>query len=160
MSKAFDQICNELRNFITDWEQKLNSLPEDITSGRRNKQQRTIREIVGHMIDSATNNTHRIVHMHYQESPVSYPDYANLGNNDRWIAIQNYQEEDWDLLVKLWASINNHIVHVIQQVDEAKLQQVWISALGEEVSLQEMIMDYPRHFRLHLEEIDELIEPK
>ena len=125
-----------------------------------NKQQRTIREIVGHMIDSATNNTHRIIHMHYQESPVSYPDYANLGNNDRWITIQNYLEEDWELLVNLWASSNSHIIHVIQQVDEAKLQQVWISALGEEVSLQEMIMDYPRHFRLHLQEIDELIENK
>ena len=98
--------------------------------------------------------------MHYQESPVSYPDYANLGNNDRWIAIQNYLEEDWDLLVKLWASTNSHIVHVIQQVEKAKLQQVWISALGEELSLQEMIMDYPMHFRLHLQEIDELIETK
>ena len=160
MSNSFDQICVELRILITDWEQKLNSLPEDISFGRRNKQQRTIREIVGHMIDSASNNTHRIVHMQYQESPVSYPDYANLGNNDRWIAIQNYLEEDWDLLVKLWASANSHIVHVINQVDEAKLQQVWISALGEKVSLQEMILDYPRHFRLHLQEIDELIETK
>jgi len=98
--------------------------------------------------------------MHYQESPVSYPDYANLGNNDRWIAIQNYLEEDWELLVKLWSATNNHIVHVIRQVDQAKLQQVWISALGEKVSLQEMIMDYPRHFSLHLQEIDELINTK
>jgi len=109
------------------------------------------------MVDSATNNTHRIIHMHYQDSPISYPDYANLGNNDRWISIQNYQEEDWDLLVKLWASVNRHIVHLIKQVDEAKLDQVWISALNEEVSLREMITDYPRHFKLHLDEITELI---
>ena len=48
----------------------------------------------------------------------------------------------------------------LDQVDEAKLQQVWISALGDKVSLKEMLMDFPRHFRLHLQEIDELIEPK
>ncbi len=112
------------------------------------------------MVDSASNNTHRIVHMHYQESPVSYPDYANLGNNDRWIAIQNYLEEDWELLVSLWTSVNRHVVHLIKQVEKEKLGQVWISALGEKVSLEEMVMDFPRHLRLHLQEIDELIKSK
>jgi len=157
MSTPFDQICNELRTLITHWEEKLAGLSSTIKAGKRNRQQRTIPQIVGHMVDSATNNTHRIIHMHYQDSPVSYPDYANLGNNDRWIAIQNYQEEEWDLLVKLWASVNRHMIHLIQQVDEDKLGQVWISALGEEVSLEEMITDYPRHFKLHLAEIAELI---
>ena len=27
-------------------------------------------------------------------SPLSFPNYATFGNNDRWIAIQNYQNED------------------------------------------------------------------
>jgi len=118
MTASFDRICQELEALITLWEKKLNSLPEEIRAGNKNSQHRNIRQIVGHMVDSATNNTHRIIHMHYQDSPISYPDYANLGNNDRWISIQNYQEEDWDLLVKLWASVNRHVVHLIKQVDE------------------------------------------
>jgi hypothetical protein len=109
------------------------------------------------MVDSASNNTHRVIHMHYQKSPVNYPDYANLGNNDRWIAIQNYQEEDWKELVPHWASANRHMVHLIRQVDESKINQVWISALKERVTLSEMITDYPRHFKLHLNEISALI---
>jgi len=157
MRASFNQICLELDALITLWEEKLYGLPNEIVAEKRNSQNRTIRQIVGHMVDSATNNTHRIVHMHYQDSPVAYPDYANLGNNDRWIAIQNYQEEDWDKLVKLWASVNGHIVHLIRQVNEDKLDQVWISALGEKVSLEEMIRDYPRHFKLHLDEITTLI---
>jgi len=160
MASQFEPICTELDQLIVQWEKKLNSLPEDIISTKRNAQQRTIRQVVGHMVDSATNNTHRIVHMHYQKSPVSYPDYANLGNNDRWIAIQNFQEEDWNLLITLWASVNRHMIHLIRQVDEEKYSQVWISALGEEVTLQEMILDYPRHFKLHLNEIEELIQLK
>jgi hypothetical protein len=153
----FQEICDEIRVQIQEWEPKLSALPEATITNRKNTQRRSIRQIVGHMVDSATNNIHRVIHMHYQESPILYPDYANLGNNDRWITIQNYQEEDWDELVKLWASINRHIVHLIGQIDETKLNQYWISALNETVTLEEMITDYPRHFKLHLDEISALI---
>ena len=158
MNSQFQSIARELTALIGPWEQKLRQLPLETVTGYRNNQNRTIREILGHMVDSATNNTHRIVHLQYQESPLSYPDYANHGNNDRWIAIQNYQEEDWDLLVSVWAATHRHIAHVIVQVDKAKLQQVWISALDEEVTLEAMIIDFPRHFKLHLGEIGTLIE--
>ena len=42
--------------------------------------------------------------------------------------------------------------------DQSKLNKEWISALGEKISLEAMILDYPRHFRLHLDEITELME--
>ena len=157
MTDGFQQICEELTTLITEWERKLATLPERTITNRKNSQDRSIRQIVGHMVDSATNNTHRVIHMHYQKSPVSYPDYANLGNNDRWIAIQKYQEEDWGELLQLWAAVNRHMVHLIRQIDESKLEQYWISALNKKVTLREMITDYLRHFRLHLNEISALI---
>lgn len=110
------------------------------------------------MVDSASNNTHRIIHLQNQASPLIFPDYANLGNNDKWIAIQNYQYEKWEDLVQLWKYSNYHIVHVINNVNMEKLDSVWISALNENVSLKEMILDYLRHFKLHLNEIDDLIK--
>jgi len=55
-------------------------------------------------------------------------------------------------------STNIHIVHVIRNINPAKLGNVWISGLNEEISLEEMVVDYPRHFKLHLSEIDELIK--
>jgi hypothetical protein len=157
MNQAFKKTCEELSTLISSWEIKLAKLPERTVTNRQNSQGRSIRQIIGHMVDSATNNTHRVIHMHYQKSPVKYPDYAKLGNNDRWIAIQNYQEEDWAELVKLWAAVNRHMVHLIRQVDDSKLNQQWISALNEKISLRDMINDYPRHFKLHLNEISALI---
>ena len=109
------------------------------------------------MIDSASNNTHRIIHLQYQESPISFPDYANLGNNDRWIAVQNYQEEDWTLITDLWEASHKHLAHLIRQVDMKRKNSLWISALGEEISLDKMINDFPRHMQLHLEEIEDLL---
>ena len=150
----------ELLRLIDKWEPVLKNLPEEVFSDRRNGQKRTIKQIIGHLVDSATNNTHRIIHLQYQPSPLIYPDYANLGNNDRWIAIQNYQDADRDNLIELWKSSNKHIVHVINNVDTSKLENEWISALNMRVSLKEMIIDYLRHFKLHLSEINELVNKK
>jgi len=153
----FESIGRELLTLIDEWEQKLLALGDDVITERRNSQNRTIKQIVGHMVDSASNNTHRVVHLQYQQSPINFPDYANLGNNDRWIAIQNYQDEQWKDLVQLWKYTNIHFAHVIRNVNAEKLNNIWISALNEEVSLETMVVDFPRHFKLHLDEIDELI---
>ena len=153
----FEKNNRELLDLIEEWEPKLSALSEDVISNRQNSQNRTIRQITGHMVDSASNNTHRIVHMQYQPSPLIFPDYANLGNNDRWIEIQNYQVENWHDLVQLWKYSNIHIVHVIRNVNQDKLDSEWITALNKNVSLKAMILDYLRHFKLHLSEIDELI---
>ena len=157
MDVEFQETCEDLSTLISAWEVKLFELPEQTVTVRKNRQNRSIRQILGHMVDSATNNTHRVIHMHYQKSPVNYPDYANLGNNDLWISIQNYQEEDWGELVRLWAAVNRHMIHLIGLIDASKLNQYWMSALNERVTLREMIADYPRHFRLHLNEISALI---
>ena len=156
----FDSISQELLSLIDDWYLKLLALPDDVITERRNSQNRTIKQIVGHMVDSASNNTHRIIHLQYQPSPLIFPDYANLGNNDRWIAIQNYQEEDWKNLVQLWKYIHIHFCHVIRNIKSTKLENQWISALNEKITLEAMVVDFPRHFKLHLEEIEELINIK
>ena len=153
----FELIGRELLSLIEEWELKLSALGDDVITERRNSQNRTIKQIVGHMVDSASNNTHRVVHLQYQPSPLVFPDYANLGNNDRWIAIQNYQDEDWNDLVQLWKYINVHFVHVIRYVNAEKLNNIWISALNQEISLEEMVVDFPQHFKLHLKEITELL---
>lgn len=155
--KEFKENNQELLRLMNEWEPKLLQLPEEVFSQRRNSQNRTIKQIVGHMIDSASNNTHRIIHMQYQPSPLIFPDYANNGNNDRWIAIQNYQEEDWKDLVQLWKYANLHIIHVINHVNPDKLENEWISALNEAIPLKAMIIDYLRHFKLHISEIEALI---
>ena len=155
--QQFQSMVQEMKPLIETWEKRLSDLTEEQISNHRNSQKRTIRQITGHMVDSASNNTHRIIHLQYDPMPCRFPDYANLGNNDRWIALQNYQEENWGDLVQLWKFSHLHILHVIQQVDSSKLDNIWISAMDEQISLNDMIVDFPRHFSLHLSEIEMLI---
>ncbi|MGQ8337939.1 hypothetical protein ACUNWD_15420 [Sunxiuqinia sp. A32] len=153
---SYRDIANDLIQSIHELEGWLINLPDQTVSEKKNNQHRTIKQILGHMVDSASNNTHRVIHLQYQKSPINFPDYANHGNNDRWIAIQNYQDEEWSQLVQLWKYSHLHYCHVIQQVDADKKNQVWISDNNEEFTLDMMVIDFPRHFKLHVSEIQEL----
>ena len=150
MIKDFEPITNEIISLIDTWEIKLLRLPANVIKDLRNSQNRTIKQILGHLIDSASNNTHRIIHLQYQDTPLSFPNYATNGNNDRWIAIQNYQEENWNDLVQFWKYINWHLVHVIKNIRVGKLEFVWIASSENKISLREMVMYYLDHVELHL----------
>ncbi len=150
-------ITTEIVSISEAWYSRLRSLPEGIITERRNSQNRTIKQILGHTVDSTSNNVHRIVHMQNQRSPLIFPNYATFGNNDRWIAIQDYQHEDWHNLTDLWKYSLLHLCHVIWNVDPATLGNEWIAGPDEKVTLEEMINDFSRHLNLHLSEINDLL---
>ena len=153
----FENSCQKILQLLEVWEPRLLALSEEIISDRKNIQDRSIRQILGHLFDSASNNTHRIVHLQYRETPMSFPNYAILGNNDRWIAIQDYQHENWYNLVQLWKFANLHLIHVIRNVNQEKIEYQWISGEDKLISLRENIEGYLPHLELHLGEIEELI---
>ena len=153
----FENSCQKILLLLEAWEPRLLALPEEIIRDRKNIQNRNTRQILGHLFDSASNNTHRIVHLQYRENPMSFPNYATLGNNDRWIAIQDYQHENWYNLVQLWKYANLHFVHIVRNVHQDKLENVWISGEDQLISLRENIEGYLPHLELHLKEIEELI---
>lgn len=157
MLQEFEPVTQGIVSLIGLWEEKLKNLPNEVVGERMNSQNRTIKQILGHLIDSASNNTHRYIHLQYQQSPLTFPNYATNGNNDRWIAIQNYQEESWENLIQLWKYINLHLVHLIKNINDDKLENLWIASPELEASLKEQVLYYLKHFELHLKEIDELI---
>jgi hypothetical protein len=157
MVNEFEPVTREIATLIEEWESRLPDLSSEVITQRKNSQNRTIKQILGHLIDSASNNVHRYVHLQYRESPLEFPNYASEGNNDRWIAIQQYQTEDWEKMIRLWIYINYHLIHVIRHINPEKLGNVWIAAPGRHISLKEMVNDYLRHLKLHLAEITDLM---
>jgi hypothetical protein len=153
----FEPVTREIATLIEEWESKLSELSSEVITVRKNSQNRTIKQILGHLIDSASNNIHRYVHLQYRESPLEFPNYASEGNNDRWIAIQQYQTEEWEKMIRLWIYINYHLIHVIRHINPEKLENVWIAAPGRQISLKDMVFDYLRHLNLHLSEITDLM---
>lgn len=150
----YSEITNGILSYINNWEQKLTELPLDVISNRRNKQNRTIKQILGHLIDSAANNHQRMVRLQYS-SRLDFPDYQQ--DNDVWIALQDYQNADWHTIVQLWKYYNLHMIQVIKSVDQTKLNNSWQNFEGFDVTLGQMIEGYLGHIELHFNEIQELI---
>jgi hypothetical protein len=151
----FSNITNGILRYIDLWEQKLIDLPVDTITNRRNKQNRTIKQILGHLIDSAANNHQRMIRLQYNEH-LNFPDYQQ--DNDLWIALQDYQNADWNIIIQLWKYYNLHMIQVIKSVDQSKLNNSWQNFEDITVSLQQMIEGYLGHIDLHLGEIQELID--
>jgi hypothetical protein len=153
-SKVFKKLARDVESIIEQWFLKLLMLPTATISERKNQQDRSIKQILGHLIDSASNNHQRIVRLQYKRDLV-FPDYRQ--DNDTWIAIQNYQNENWENLVNLWKYYNLHLIYIFQNVDEECLDHTWTDFEGNLVSLEKMIDDYLEHLQLHIKEIEELL---
>ena len=150
----FEDVRNELNVRIEQWSGVLSDLPRDVSHERRNSQNRTIKQIVGHLVDSAVNNHHRIVRLQYTVN-LEFPDYRQ--DNDLWIKIQNYQQENWDQLISFWRSYNFHLIHVIKHVNRDCLTHTWHDFEGTKETLQTLIEGYLWHLNLHLKEIEVLM---
>ena len=151
----FTAITTGIARVIDTEEGVLNSLSVEAITLRRNSQNRTIKQILGHLIDSASNNHQRMVRLQYSKDLLFFPDYRQ--DNDLWIALQDYQHTDWSNLIQLWKFYNLHIIQVIQSVDKSKLDSYWCDFEGTKVTLKDMIEGYLDHLLLHIGEIHELM---
>lgn len=148
-------ITNGIAQVIETWEPVLMTLPTETITVRRNNQHRCIQEILGHLVDSASNNHQRMVRLQYN-TELTFPDYRQ--DNDRWIQLQQYRNEDWHNLVQLWKYYNLHMIQVILSVDSEALTNHWYDFEGNKVTLQQMIDGYLEHLHLHLDEIQQLMD--
>jgi len=60
-------------------------------------------------------------------------------------------------MIQLWKYSLLHFCHVIKNVNDNKLENEWISGPDKTITLKSMIVDFTRHLKLHLSEINELM---
>ena len=152
---AFSNVACKISELVDKWVPILENLPDDVLITKRNWQNRTIKQVVGHMVDSASNNHQRLVRLQYTKKLV-FPDFRQV--NELWIALQYYQHADWNNLLQLWKFFNLHMVHVIHSVDTKKIDNYWSDFEGTKVTLEQMIEGYLWHLELHLKEIQVVLD--
>jgi len=117
------------------------------------------REIIGHLIDSASNNHQRFVRAQFQEDLV-FPGYAQ----DNWVVTQRYQDAPWEELLTLWRSFNLHIARVMDAVPEDQRlrrrarhnldELAWQPVPREQpATLDYFMADYVAHLKHHVAQI-------
>ena len=106
------------------------------------------RQVIGHLIDSASNNHQRFVRASLQDS-LEFPGYDQKG----WSSVQAAEEADWSLLLALWVNYNRYLAHVIAHLPPAKLEVPCRIGQNEPVTLKFLVEDYLRHMVHHLSQI-------
>lgn len=106
-------------------------------------------EILGHLIDSASNNQHKFVRTMQAEDHVEFVGYAQ----NFWVEAQEYESADWMNIIALWEYFNRHLAHIIQNAPIEKLDNT-ISIDGSKAFTLGFIMsDYGEHLKHHLNQI-------
>ena len=106
------------------------------------------KQVLGHLIDSASNNHQRFVRAAQQPS-LEFPPYDQDGN----VHLQAPQEADWTLLISLWSAYNRYLAHVIARLPASKLETSCRIGDGKPVTLRFLAEDYLTHMRHHLRQM-------
>jgi hypothetical protein len=117
------------------------------------------REVLGHLIDSASNNHQRFVRAQFTDDLV-FPGY----DQEAWVKAQRYWEASWSELVALWSSFNLHLARVIEATPASvrerprarhNLHEIAWNAVPQDQSatLEYFMRDYVAHLRHHMAQI-------
>src|ERR1700722_4200124 len=98
------------------------------------------KQLLGHLIDSASNNHQRFVRAALADA-LEFPAYDTPG----CVRIQAVESAAWPMLVDLWASYNRYLAHVISHLPAAKLSVVCRIGSHSPASLLSLAADYVRH---------------
>ena len=145
-----EDVANELIAVIEAALPRLKSLTEPLVTHRPAPDRWTIKEVVGHLLDSAANNHQRFVRAQFV-SELVFPKYEQ----NEWVQSQNYNAAAWPQLVELWRLYNLHLAHVIRNIAPDRLAVRCKIGDYEPMLLQALTEDYVAHLKHHLAKIEE-----
>ena len=127
----------------------LSKLSEEEISFRPAPTKWSIKETLGHLIDSATNNHHRFVRAQFEDKPlITY-------NADDWVAASHYQTMSSVHMISFWHLYNHHIAELIKQIPAEILERECNSGDESPHTLVWLFDDYVVHLEHHLGEMVE-----
>ena len=133
---------------VEETEKRLSAITEQESTTRSGDGKWSRKEVLGHLIDSASNNHQRFVRAQL-DGALNFPGYQQ----DGWNRTQQYQSEPWTNLVKLWASYNRHLAHMIAVMPDDAGPHTCVIGGKAPVTLQFLVTDYLVHLEHHLEQI-------
>jgi hypothetical protein len=146
----------DLLDTVNEAEPALLALEDGASARRPAPGKWSRREIIGHLIDSASNNHRRFV-----VAPSGADLVFDGYDPDEWVAAGHYQDAPWPDLVTLWAAFNRHLARVMAAVAPDDLirpranhnlhEVAWQPFSADHpATLDEFMRDYVGHLQHHL----------
>lgn len=141
-------IANQLKTVIDQHAEALKSIPEKDMLFKPSPAKWSKKEIIGHLIDSAQSNIRRFVVAQYEDCP------AIVYNQDKWVAIANYQQWNTNDLINLWYLLNKQASVILQNTSAEMAQR---NCHTQELhTIEWLAVDYIKHLRHHIHQVLDL----
>lgn len=104
------------------------------------------KEIIGHLIDSATNNHQRFVRGQFETIPeICY-------DQNKWNEYSFYQQIDSKQIISFWVTYNKQLIEIIKRIPTENLKKQ--IKVGENLlTIEFLIADYVEHLEHHLKQV-------
>jgi len=142
------QVSQQLLDIVVRTERELSRLSDVQTSASPKDGGWSRRQVLGHLIDSASNNHQRFVRGMLSDE-FRGPAYDQNG----CVRVERFQEYNWSDLVGFWASYNRFLAHILAGVPEEKRKTPCFVGNYPVMTLEELAIDYVRHMQHHLDQI-------
>jgi hypothetical protein len=135
-------LCDTIPKLLSEIDNQLFSLTPNPEKWCR-------KEIMGHLIDSATINHHRIVRGQFEEKPFLTYD------QNKWNEFNYYNQFDKEQIISFWTAYNKHLLELFRQLPSDMLTRQVNSEIDTFVTLEFLICDYVVHLEHHLRQVVE-----
>lgn len=134
-----------LNNLLQKLPARLEALPADAVEGKLPGSW-SQKEVLGHLLDSASNNHQRIVRGQLEDNP-AMPGY----DGPAWVSLHAYQKRHWHELIGTWEALNRQLLAVAEAVPKSAWSRTCTIGDSTPLTLQFVFEDYLHHMREHLE---------
>ncbi|MES2776632.1 MAG: DinB family protein [Bacteroidota bacterium] len=127
------------------------TLSEEVLMHRISPGKWSVKEILGHLIDSAVNNLKRFTEIQFLPQPYLVTAYQQ----NELVVVNNYQDIPVMHLLHLWTALNQQVIYVVNNISGEKLSYPVNPQYdnGEMKSLAWIICDYVAHIEHHFKRV-------
>lgn len=145
-----ERVVNRLGHLIEEIPKLITSmLSEEELFKKESPEKWSKREIIGHLVDSATNNHTRFIKAQTGNEPFKVNSYDQAA----WVKVNDYQNTPTEDILNWWVELNKQIVSVISSISPKRYQHPCIEPNGSIIALEDLITDYLEHTEHHLKSI-------
>jgi hypothetical protein len=141
-----EQALNRLEYLLSTIPALLTAIDADDFSKKSSPSQWSKKEIIGHLIDSATNNHQRFVRAQFEHIPVIQYD------QNSWVEFSFYQSIEAQQIISFWTIYNKQLLEIVKRIPKAKLTKQ-VNDGEKLLTLEEVFLDYVEHLEHHLRQV-------
>ena len=148
-------ISDDLRLTVDAFYNQYEGLRDEIASERPDPGEWSLKEIIGHLVNSASNNQQRFLGLQFV-AEMQFPPYQK--HHLDWMGIEKFNDIKFSDLFLLWKQYNILISHIIANIDAGKLDNCLAMDDGRRIPLKAIVIDYLRHLKDHLNQFEETLK--